>query len=169
MPMSDYMRELREAVGNRLLEVPSVSVVLRDAKGRVLLVRHENDNAWTTPGGAVEPQETPADAALREMWEETGLQVRLDRVLGVYGGPEFVVDYRNGDRISYLMTVFEASDPSGTARPDGIETLELRYFGHDELERVSIPAWLPEIMDDVFADRSGTAFRQPTWRPFADA
>ena len=165
MPMSDYMRELRGAVGDRLLEVPSVAIIARDARGRVLLVQHENDGAWVTPGGAVEPTEVPADAAVREMWEETGLEVELVRVLGVYGGPEFVVTYRNGDRTSYLMVVFEGRPVAGELRPDGIETLDVRYFTREEVRGVPTPGWLGEILDDVFADRPRASFRAARWSP----
>ena len=136
MPMSDYMRALRAKVGSQLLEVPAVSVVVRDDAGRVLLVRHSNGDVWVTPGGAVEPAEIPAEAAVREMWEETGLEVELTRVLGVYGGPDFIVAYENGDRVSYLMVFFEATPVAGAPRPD-----------------------------DVFGARPGTAFRPPAWSP----
>jgi 8-oxo-dGTP pyrophosphatase MutT (NUDIX family) len=163
--MSEYMVELRRRVGDRLLEVPSVSVVVRDGRGGVLLVRHENDDAWVTPGGAVEPAEAPADAAVREMWEETGLEVELTRIIGVYGGPEFVVTYRNGDRTSYLMVVFEGRPIAGEPRPDGVETLEVRYFAREEARAVSTPSWLNEILEDVFADHPGTAFRPACWSP----
>jgi len=165
MPMSDYMRSLRASVGPRLLQVPSVSIVVRDDEDRVLLVRHENDGRWMTPGGAVEPAEIPAEAAVREMWEETGLLVEPTRVLGVYGGPEFIVKYRNGDRTSYMMVVFEARRLSGTARPDGVETLDLRYFSFDEVRTVNRPDWLDEVLEDVFAGGDTTAYRRPSWTP----
>jgi 8-oxo-dGTP pyrophosphatase MutT (NUDIX family) len=108
MAMSEYMRGLREKVGHQLLELPAVSVVVRDDEERVLLVRHADTGKWVVPGGALEPCELPADAAVRETWEETGLHVRPIRLRGVYGGPEYVVRYRNGDANSYAMIVFEA-------------------------------------------------------------
>ena len=67
MPMSDYMQTVRSKVGNLLLEIPSVSVLHFDDQDRVLLVYHSDVRLWTTPGGAVEPAETPANAAVREM------------------------------------------------------------------------------------------------------
>ena len=165
MPMSEYMRELRGSVGARLLEVPAASVVVRDQGGRVLLVKHENDGAWVTPGGAVEPSEAPADAAVREIWEETGLEVGLTRILGVYGGPEFIVTYRNGDQTSYLMVVFEGKVVAGQPRPDGIETVDVCYFSREEARAAATPGWLDEILDDVFANRTHTAFRPASWSP----
>ena len=84
MPMSDHIRGLRALIGTALLEVPTVAVFTFDEDNRVLLVRHVEGNDWTTPGGMVESYETPADAAVREMWEETGLHVELTRLIGVF-------------------------------------------------------------------------------------
>ena len=95
MPMSDYIRNLRAMIGTTVLEVPTVSVLVEDAQNRVLLVRHVEGNDWTTPGGMMEPYETPADAAVREMWEETGLFVTLTGIVGVFGGPLCSSTYGN--------------------------------------------------------------------------
>ena len=165
MPMSEYMQEIRSLVGNRLLEVPSVAILVRDGAGRVLLVQHENDGSWVTPGGAVEPLEVPGDAAVREAWEETGLHVELTGIVGVYGGPGFVVEYRNGDRTSYLMVAFEARSIGGTLRPDDVETLAVGYFSRDEIAALPHPEWLDEILADVFAERPCAAFRPAAWSP----
>ena len=90
MPMSPYVRELRERLGNRRLLMPSVAGIVRDAQRRVLLVRQQDNGVWSTPGGIIELEDTPADAVVREVWEETGLVVRPQRIIGVYGGPGFV-------------------------------------------------------------------------------
>ena len=164
MPMSPYVRRLRECWGPELLELPSASVILRDAQGRVLLVRHA-EGVWTTPGGAIEPLEAPADAAVREAWEETGLDVELIRVLGVYGGPDFVVRYAGGDETSYVMIFFEARIRGGRPRPDGEETFELAWFDPDGLDGVPVPEWLAEVLADAVRPERGTHFRAPTWRP----
>jgi 8-oxo-dGTP pyrophosphatase MutT (NUDIX family) len=165
MSMSDYMRELRRAVGARLIEVPAVAVIVRDAAGRVLLVRHAEGNVWVTPGGAIEPLETPADAAVRETWEETGIEAGLTRIIGVYGGPEFAVTYANGDRTSYLMVAFEAAVRGGAERPDGDEVLELGWFTREELAALPLSSWMREILADVFQPGTDARFRAAAWRP----
>ena len=77
-PLAEYVQRLRTLVGGEeLLQIPSVSIALRDPEGRVLLARQAEGDVWLLPGGAIEPAETPADAAVREMFEETGLLVRL--------------------------------------------------------------------------------------------
>src|SRR6188472_1118224 len=122
MPMSDYVRGLRERIGTDVLEVPTVAVIVFDENDRVLLVRHVEGNVWTTPGGMIEPYELPADAAVREAWEETGLHVVPQRIVGVFGGPVCSATYANGDKMAFVTTVFVADVAGGTLRPDGEET-----------------------------------------------
>src|SRR5688572_30596106 len=101
MAISPYVQRLRDAVGSARLLLPSVTALIHDDAGRLLLVRQRDDGVWSTPGGSMEFDETPADAVVREAWEETGLMVTPRRVFGVYGGPEFIVRYPNGDESQY--------------------------------------------------------------------
>jgi 8-oxo-dGTP pyrophosphatase MutT (NUDIX family) len=165
MPMSEYMRDLRAKVGNQLVQIPSVTILTFDAADRVLLVKHGDVRLWTTPGGAIDPLETPADAAVREMWEETGLDVELTGVLGVYAGPEFQTTYSNGDVVSFAMAVFEARPVGGALRPDGDETLDVRYFSAADAHALDVQPWVRPVLADVFADRSRVHFALPKWRP----
>jgi 8-oxo-dGTP diphosphatase len=151
VPISPYLRALRERIGSDLLLVPSVTVVARDERGRVLLVRHADAGQWVAPGGSMEPGERPEQTALREMREETGLEVELVGILGVYGGPEFEVRYANGDRVAYVMAVYEARVVAGRARPDGVETLELRWVDAGELESLDLPPWARVVLPDVLS------------------
>ena len=147
------------------MQLPSVSVGIRDAQGRVLLARHVEGNRWLLPGGGIEPGETPADAAVREVWEETGVVVRLTRLVGVFGGPHYVVHYRNGDRTSYVSSVFEAVIESGDFRPDGTELHELRFVTESEAAALTLAPWVAEVLAAVFRHDGGGAFRPPTWTP----
>ena len=160
MPISPYIRELREHVGSQLLQLPSVTVLIRDDTERLLLVRQTDPEIWSTPGGAIEPLETPADAAVREAWEETGLDVRITRLVGAFGGAEYHTRYANGDEVSYVQIVFEAAVRSGALRPDGDEVRELRFFSLNELAALSVPKWLSEVL-------SGRSYRPAAWRPVA--
>jgi 8-oxo-dGTP pyrophosphatase MutT (NUDIX family) len=86
MAISGYLNSLREHVGHQLLMVPGVAAVIRNSERKILLQR--NANGWSLPAGAVDPGETPAQAVVREVSEETGLSVRPLRVLGVFGGAD---------------------------------------------------------------------------------
>ena len=163
--MSEFIKGLRSKIGHGLLQVPTAGVLIFDADRRVLLVRHSEGNLWTSPGGMVEPYETPADAAVREMWEETGLLVELVRVLGVFGGLEFSTTYANGDQISWVSTVFEGRTRSGTMRPDGMEILETRYFHEEEVQTLRCKPRLRTVLSVAFGTCSETYFQPPTWSP----
>jgi ADP-ribose pyrophosphatase YjhB (NUDIX family) len=131
--ISPHIRRLREAVGNELIVLPSVAVLPRDADGRLLLVRIADTGLWANIGGAIEPDESPEHAALREAQEEAGVTLRLGPILGVVGGPEFRMTYPNGDQTSYVSTVFDARVIAGTPRPDGDETTAVRWWDADAL------------------------------------
>jgi ADP-ribose pyrophosphatase YjhB (NUDIX family) len=123
------------------------------------VVRHSEGGVWLLPGGAIEPTEVPADAAVREMFEETGLLVRLTRLVGVFGGPEFVIHYRNGDRTSYVMAVFEAEQVGGAQRPDGTEVLEIRFVTEPEAAALPKASWVSEVLEAVFRSGDARGFR----------
>lgn len=166
--MVDYVQRIRALIGSEeVLLLPSVSVAIRDASDRVLLARHVEGNRWLLPGGSIEPGETPADAAVREAWEETGLVVRLTRLVGVFGGPLYVVHYRNGDRASYVSNVFEARIDGGKVQPDGAELREVRFVNESEASVLTLAVWVPEVLEAVFSGTSG-GFRRPDWRPPAE-
>jgi 8-oxo-dGTP pyrophosphatase MutT (NUDIX family) len=165
MPMSPYVRGLRDKIGHELLMLQSVTVMLFDDDGRLLLAQDAGSGLWMTVGGAIEPDEAPADAAVREFWEETGLWIEPTRLLGVFGGPEFSFTYPNGDAISYVATVFAARLLGGEARPDGEEVVALRYVSRDEAAALPMAAWTREMVARAFEYRDTAYFARPTWRP----
>lgn|SRR5208337_3699395 len=148
--MSDYLRNIRSKVGHDLLLMPSVTIVVQDDRGRILLTRNADANSWTLPGGGIEPNESPKDAAVREMREETGLLVEPVRIIGVYGGPQYRVVYPNGDIVSYVATVFECKVVSGEMTPDYEESLDVRYFSEAELNSMQILPMERIILRDAF-------------------
>jgi 8-oxo-dGTP pyrophosphatase MutT (NUDIX family) len=153
MPISDYLRGIRKKVGHDLLLVPSVTGLIFDDDGRVLLAKHSNGGVWVAPGGAIDPDERPADAVVREVYEETGLHVEPVGLRGVFGGPEFRVRYENGDESAYVMAVFECRRLGGDLRPDGVEVFEARYFDAAELAGLDLPPWARLILPSLVTNR----------------
>ncbi len=162
--MSPYVRELRARMGAARLLLPSVTALVFDDAGRLLLVRQRDGGVWSTPGGAMELGESPADAMVREVWEETGLLVEPLRIAGVYGGSECVVRYPNGDETQYVMTVFDCAVRGGALRADGDETLEARYVGAGEARALPLTPWLRHVIGRLFERREGD-FVAARWRP----
>jgi 8-oxo-dGTP pyrophosphatase MutT (NUDIX family) len=134
--ISPYIRNLRATIGHALLLLPSVAVLPRRADGRLLLVQNIDTGLWQTIGGAIEPDESPRDAAIREAFEEAGVVVELTGLLDVLGGPEFRINYPNGDRAAYVSAVFEAVVTSGTPRADQDETSAVAWWAPEEIERL---------------------------------
>lgn len=138
MAISPFYRALRERVGTQLLLMPAVAAVIRDSAGRVLIQRTQHGQ-WSLPAGAIEPGESPAQTVVREVREETGLLVRAERVLAVWGGPECRVTYPNGDLVEYVVTVFDCAALGGELIDSGDETLELRWFAPEDVPPVGLP------------------------------
>jgi len=164
MAMSAYMRSLRAVWGSGRLLMPSVAGIVRDSEGRVLLVQQRDDGVWSTPGGSIELDETPADAVVREVWEETGLFVIPIRVVGVFGGPTFVVRYPSGDETQYISTMFECDVASGVVRPDGDEVQQAQFWSEREAEELPLAPWLRGILPRLFDRAALPWFEPPTWR-----
>lgn len=137
--MSSHLMELRGLIGNRLLLLPSVAAVVHDQAGKLLLQEKSSGEGWSLPAGAIEPGETPQEAVIREVMEETDLMVEPTIILGVFGGRHFRYTYPNGHQVEYVVTLFgcQVVEDLG-AWTDG-ETRSLRYFGPAEMPPLALP------------------------------
>lgn len=151
MTISPFLADLRAQVGNQLLLLPSVSLLIDDPddRDRILLVRHTSDGRWGFIGGMVEPEEHPAIAAVRETEEEAGLLVEIVELVTVAGGPGYTVEYPNGDRTSYVTSVYRARIIGGHVRPDDDEVDELRWFERHELPEVDLGPFATTLLTEL--------------------
>jgi ADP-ribose pyrophosphatase YjhB (NUDIX family) len=120
---------------NRL--VPAASAVVADQDGRILLARRRDNDLWTIPGGAMEPGETISEAAVREVKEETGIDVEVVSLVGIYSNPIHVVEYSDGE-VRQQFSVCFACRPMGGEPEPSEETSEVGYFTPDALGRMEI-------------------------------
>ncbi len=168
MSLSAYLRRMRQKVGTDLLMSVGVAALIRDDQGRVLLGQRADTRLWSVPGGSIDPHEAPADAVVREVWEETGLWVEPRRVLAVYGGPDLRVTYPNGDQVSSVVIVFDCRALGGDRRADGDEMLALATVPPEEVRRWPLPAPVRDRYPELLQDRQDARFDPPTWQPPAD-
>lgn len=125
----DYIHELRKEIGPRKIILNCAgALIIRD--GKILFQRRTDNGQWGLIGGLVEMNETYEEAALREIREETGLEVKLNSFLGIFHNHNMV--WSNGDAAHVISAMFTAEIVSGEPRIDE-ESYELRFFGTDEL------------------------------------
>ena len=165
MPISPFLKSLRKKIGHDLIVLPSVSICHIDEQNRVLLMKFGDTDQWGLPGGAVEPNEQPTTAAVREMWEETGLHVKLTEVRAVYGGPEAYVEYPNGDRVSYVMSAFAFEAIGGHLHPRDGEALALAYYAQSELSTLDVATWTATLLPHLFDPSTPPFFPSTEWSP----
>ena len=130
MPVPAFIVELRRMVGSTELWLPGVTAVVRRAD-ELLMVQRADNHRWTPVTGIVDPGEEPAVAARREALEETGVEIRVDRLAQVaVVGP---ITYANGDRTTYLDLVFACSWVAGEPHVADDESVAVGWFALDDL------------------------------------
>ncbi|WP_308339655.1 MULTISPECIES: NUDIX hydrolase [Streptomyces] len=154
---TDFVSDLRKAVGpDFLLWLPGVVAVVRDQNRRVLLQRRTAASQWTPLSGIVEPGEAPAAAVAREVHEETGVRVVVERLAAVTNSPP--VQHSNGDRAQYLEIIFACrpAGPDSSPRVCDDESVEVGWFSLDALPPMS--ARMREIIAVVEKDETAAWF-----------
>jgi len=130
--------------------------------GKVLLQLREDARLWNLPGGAIEDGESLAEAAIREAREETGLEVRLTRLVGVYSRPRW--------RMGGGHDIFFTAEPTGVGdlrNADPHESADVRFFAPDDLPQDLIWWHRRHIRDAFSGAGSGLAWSQDVVWPFA--
>jgi len=111
------------------------SAAIFDEQGRIFLTRRADNGQWCLPGGRMESGESVAEACEREVWEETGLHVRVTRLVGVYSHPDQLVIYPDGNKAHIVALHFAAEIISGTPALSN-ETTDFGYFTIDEIQNM---------------------------------
>jgi 8-oxo-dGTP pyrophosphatase MutT (NUDIX family) len=165
MSISPYIAGLRTQIGTSRLLLPSVTGIVYGEQGEILLVRQRDGGVWSTPGGAVEPDESPVDAVVRETWEETGLLVKPAALIGVFGGPNFVVRYANGDETQYVMTVFECSQLPGHLSDSNDEVTMSRFVSEADFQTLAVAPWTREVLPVCYSRPRKPIIGAVQWSP----
>jgi len=127
-----YIQYLRRFVGHQPIVAIGATVIVTDEEGAVLLQFRSDFRTWGLPGGALERGETLEETARRELYEETGLTADGLALLGVFSGPEFFIEYPNGDQLHSVIVLYQAEAHGELCMADG-ESLMLAYYPLDAL------------------------------------
>ena len=135
------------------------SAVIFDAQHqKILLTRREDNNQWCLPSGGMEPGESASEACIREVEEETGLQVAVNRLIGVYTTPHELVVYQDGNKIQLVALCFEAEIVSGELRLS-CETTEYGYFSYQEIQELDLLLNHMQRITDAYSGEMTTFIR----------
>lgn len=131
--MGSYVESIRSNVGSRCILVPGVRAIILNDREEVLLQRRTDLARWGLPSGSVELDETAFEALIREVREETGLEVCRAEAMALYSGPSQRFVYPNGDEVQGFAVAFIVRDWAGEPRADGVEGSEVRFWPLDAL------------------------------------
>lgn len=118
--------------------VPSVTVVVRDDQGRVLLIHKVDNDLWALPGGGHDPGERITDTAVRETKEETGIDIEVTGLVGTYTNPNHRMAYPDGEVRQQFSLCFHGRWIGGQPRQDNTETKAVRWVNPSELDHLNI-------------------------------
>jgi 8-oxo-dGTP pyrophosphatase MutT (NUDIX family) len=148
-----------ERIGKTAGLLVGSSAIIYDAHWeKILLTRRTDNGRWCLPGGAMEPGECIAETCAREVLEETGLRVRVGRLIGVYTTPHWVLEYADGKRFQMVSFSFEAEVIGGELSLSD-ETTGFGYFTLDEIEQMDLMEHHRERLADALTGRSETFIR----------
>jgi 8-oxo-dGTP pyrophosphatase MutT (NUDIX family) len=126
------------------------SAAIFDEGGRVLLTKRQDNGQWCLPSGGLEPGESVAEACEREVFEETGLNVRVTRLVGVYSHSDQLTVYSETDKFQIIALHFEAEIVGGKLGLSD-ETTDFGYFTMDEIEGLEMLGRHKERIHDTLA------------------
>jgi ADP-ribose pyrophosphatase YjhB (NUDIX family) len=131
----DHLNDPDAPAANRV--VPGASAVVLDGAGRILLHRRDDNELWSIPGGGMEVGERIADTVVREVREETSLEVGPEAIVGIYSNPKHVVEYGDGE-IRQQFSVCFACRLVGGELATSDESLEVGFFTPAEIEAMPV-------------------------------
>ncbi len=138
---------------------PGVGAVILNDAGEVLLLKRADKERWALPTGSVERCEPVQEAIVREVEEETGLRVAVERLTGIYSHPEQqVFSYPSEKAVHFITNCFRCTTEGGTPEADEDEALEVGFFDIDDLPS-NILSMQPQWIADATAVSDASAIR----------
>jgi ADP-ribose pyrophosphatase YjhB (NUDIX family) len=135
VPKRDYYDDPLAPAANSL--IVAVGAVVRNESGGVLMIQRTDNGFWALPGGAQEIGETPSEAAVREVYEETGINTQVTGLVGIYSDPRHVIAYDDGEVRQEFSIVFHAQPIGGSPRTSS-ESSRVHWVTRAEIDSLQI-------------------------------
>ncbi|MGG3467416.1 NUDIX domain-containing protein [Neobacillus pocheonensis] len=140
-----YIEDLRKLIGTKALILVGAVVAAIDDEGKILLQKRP-EGIWALPGGLLELGESAEDAARREVFEETGVEVGKLQLTEVYSGEQYYRKLPNGDEFYPVTIAYISKDiKNSNIKIDGQETIDAGFFPIEELPNHTSPLVLRMI------------------------
>ncbi|MEU4094890.1 NUDIX domain-containing protein [Streptomyces sp. NPDC026673] len=151
MARVDYFNDPNAPKANSI--VPSVTAVALNEAGEILLIHKTDNNLWALPGGGIDVGESAPAAAVRETKEETGFDVEVTGLIGIYTNPAHVMAYDDGEVRQQFSICFHARITGGKLRTSS-ESKEVAFVHPSKLDGLSIHPSMRMRIDHGLASRA---------------
>jgi 8-oxo-dGTP pyrophosphatase MutT (NUDIX family) len=152
VPKRDYFDDPEAPAANSL--VVAVAVVVRDAAGRVLMIRRSDNRLWALPGGAQDIGETTREAAVREVHEETGVPIEITGLSGIYSDPRHVIAYDDGEVRQEFSIVLRGRPVGEHAVRRSDESTEVAWVDPADIPNLEVDRSMRRRIEHGLEDRT---------------
>jgi ADP-ribose pyrophosphatase YjhB (NUDIX family) len=162
--VQEWMESIGEGVPGYVTPKVAVGAIVGNDEGEILLVQRKDSGIWLYPTGWADVGYSPAEVAVKEVSEETGIDCEPLRLLGVVDGQRM-----GFSRFGMYMLLFHCRAVGGELAPHPLETADVGWFAADSLPEATAGAqwWGPmafEAIDGVEAPATFDSVRSPVWR-----
>lgn len=135
MARHDYLDDPNAPKANSI--VPSATAIVLNEAGELLMVHKTDNKLWALPGGGMDPGESISQTVVRETKEETGMDVEVTGVVGIYTNPGHVIAYDDGE-VRQQMSICFTTKLLGGEIATSSETSEVKFVPIDRLDELMI-------------------------------
>ncbi|MBF6236648.1 NUDIX domain-containing protein [Nocardia otitidiscaviarum] len=155
MTRTDYFHDPNAPTPNSIKV--AVSALVRDESGRILMIHRTDNDMYSIPGGGLEAGETVSEAVVREVKEETGIDVDIVKMIGVFSNPDHVIAYDDGEVRQEFSICFIAKPTGGELRTSS-ESKDVKWVAVENLSDLDIHPSIRLRISQGLEDRNGPYF-----------
>lgn len=135
--------------------VPSVNVVVENDGGQILLIRRSDNDNWALPGGAIDLGESMAQAAVREVKEETGVDCEVTGLVGIYTDPKHIILYTSNNEARQEFSILLTARATGGDPTPSSESTEVIWREPAQAEPLTMDASMRHRLSHYLDRRDG--------------